>query len=209
MSLLALTGTVRFAGEPGTVGGWVRGAVDAAALLAVPAAAEEALLRGYPLQALTRAWGPAWGIGITSVAFGALHLPNPGLTGLGAANTAAAGVFLGVLYLRTGSLWWATAAHLGWNWGIGYLADLPVSGLDLVNAPLVEGVARGPAWWSGGAFGPEGSVATTLGFLGAAAACSWARWPRTEPAALERRPLAFGAGKERNGTAAGVAPTHG
>ena len=27
-------------------------------------------------------------------------------------------------------MWWATAAHLGWNWGLGYLADLRTS-LDL------------------------------------------------------------------------------
>jgi len=208
VGVLALTRAVGFTGEGGTVGGWLLGAVGAMALLALPAAAEEALLRGYPLQALTRAWGPGWGIGITSLAFGALHLPNPGVTPLGAANTAAAGVFLGVLYLRTGSLWWASAAHLGWNWGLGYLADLPVSGLDLVNAPLVQSASRGPAWWGGGAFGPEGSVVTTLGFLAAAAACWWARWPSAEPAARERRPLAFGPGNEMDGAAADTAPAH-
>jgi membrane protease YdiL (CAAX protease family) len=208
VGVLALSGAVRFVGEGGTAEGWLLGAVAAAALLALPAAAEEALLRGYPLQALTRAWGPGWGIGITSLAFGALHLPNPGVTWLGAANTAAAGVFLGVLYLRTGSLWWATAAHLGWNWGLGYLADLPVSGLNLVDAPLVQGVSRGPIWWGGGRFGPEGSVVTTLGLLGAAAICWWARWPPVEPAARARRPLALGPGNETDGAAAGTAPTH-
>lgn len=208
VGVLVLTGAVGLAGENGTVGGWLLGAAGAAAMLALPAAAEESLLRGYPLQALTEAWGAGWGIGITSLAFGALHLGNPGVTPLGAANTGAAGVFLGVLYLRTGSLWWATAAHLGWNWGLGYLADLPVSGLNLMDAPLVQAVTRGPAWWGGGGFGPEGSVVTTLGFLGAAAACWWARWPRVEPAARARRPLVFGLRNETDGEAADTAPTH-
>ena len=196
---IALFGGVAWSGDMGSVRGWIGGAFGAAALLAVPAASEEALLRGYPLQALTEAWGPAWGLGITALAFGALHLPNPDVTVPGAASTAAAGVFLGVVYLRTGSLWWAAGAHLGWNWGIGWLADLPISGLDLMDAPLVEGVARGPAWWSGGAFGPEGSVAATVGFLGAAAVLWWGSWLRPEAAALARRPLAFRATEGRNG----------
>jgi len=204
---IALGGGIAWNGDLGSLWGWVGGAFGAAAFLALPAAAEEALLRGYPLQALTEAWGPVWGLGITSLAFGALHLPNPDVTVLGAANTAAAGLFLGVVYLRTGSLWWASAAHLGWNWGIGWLADLPVSGLELLDAPLVEGVARGPAWWSGGAFGPEGSVAATLGFLGAAVLLAVARGPRPEPAARARRALVFGGTTDE--TVAEVPPTRG
>jgi membrane protease YdiL (CAAX protease family) len=201
---IALTGGLAWSGDMGSIRGWIGGAVGAAALLAIPAASEEALLRGYPLQAMTEAWGPGWGLGVTSLAFGALHLPNPDVTVLGAANTAAAGVFLGVVYLRTGSLWWAAAAHLGWNWGIGWLADLPVSGLELLDAPLVEGVARGPAWWSGGAFGPEGSVVATLGFLGAAAVLWRVRWLGPGSAALARRPLVFAGrdgGEEHDGDA--------
>lgn len=201
VGVMTVVGAVGWTRDAGTAGGWAVDALGAAALLAVPAAGEEALLRGYPLQALAEAWGAGWALGITSLAFGALHLSNPDVTALGAANTAAAGVFLGVVYLRTGSLWWATAAHLGWNWGIGYLADLPVSGLELMDAPLIEGVAHGPTWWSGGAFGPEGSVLATVGFLGAAAACWWGGWPRPERAALERRPLAFGEGNGRHAAA--------
>lgn len=197
VGVIALAGGIAWSGDAGSAGGWIGGAAGAAAFLAIPAAAEEALLRGYPLQALAEAWGPWWGLGITSLVFGALHLPNPDVTMLGAANTAAAGVFLGVVYLRTGSLWWASAAHLGWNWGIGWLADLPISGLELMDAPLVQGAARGPAWWSGGGFGPEGSVAATLGFLGAAAALARACGPKPEPAALARRPLAFGSNDGR------------
>lgn len=188
---MALFGLVGWTSDAGTMGQWLGGAWGALALLALPAASEEALLRGYPLQALSEAWGPAWGLAFTSLAFGSLHLANPGATWLGAANTGAAGLFLGAVYLRTGSLWWATAAHLGWNWGIGYLADLPVSGLEIIDAPLVEGTAHGPAWLAGGAFGPEGSVFATAGFLAAAALCWWGPWPRREPEAAARRPLAF------------------
>jgi membrane protease YdiL (CAAX protease family) len=188
---MAASGAVRWRGDEGTAWAWMAEGVVFAAILALPAAAEEALLRGYPLQALSEVWGPGWALAGTSALFGAGHLLNPGVTPLATANVAAAGVFLGVIYLRTGSLWWASGAHLGWNWGTGFLADLPVSGLEIVDAPLVAAVTRGPSWLGGGPFGPEGSVLATLGFLGAAAVCWWGRWPRPEEAALSRKPLAF------------------
>ncbi len=86
--------------------------------------------------------------------------------GLGLANILVAGLFLGVVYLKTASLWWATGAHLGWNWAHGFLSDLPVSGLELVDTPLLEPTTQGPEWLSGGSFGPEGSILSTLILLG-------------------------------------------
>ena len=183
-------GGVAWSPEGGSVSGWLVGAGSAAAFLALPAAAEEALVRGYPLQLLTARLGAGWGMVLTAMVFGALHGANPGATVLGAVNTGAAGLFLGAIYLRTGSLWWATGAHLGWNWGLGYLADLPVSGVDVADAPWVGATPAGPWWLGGGDFGPEGSVVATAAFLAAAAACWWGPWLRVEPAARIRRPLA-------------------
>ncbi|MDP2955286.1 MAG: type II CAAX endopeptidase family protein [Longimicrobiales bacterium] len=188
--LVTLTGGVRWGAEAGTLGQWLEGAGRAAAFLAVAAAAEEALLRGYPLQALAEAWGAGWALGVTSVAFAAMHLGNPGATALGAAGTAAAGLALGAIYLRTGSLWWATGAHLGWNWGVAYVADLPLSGMEVADAPWVRASPVGPEWVGGGAFGPEGSSLAALAFLAAAALCWWGPWLSVEPAARARRPLA-------------------
>ncbi len=190
LALIAVAGGIEWASEPGTLLGWAGGALGALAFLALPAAAEEALLRGYPLQALAEAWGPAWAIALTAIAFGALHLGNPGVTPLATLNIAVAGVFLGVVYLKTLSLWWATGTHLGWNWAQGYLADAPVSGLELMDAPLYEGVVRGPAWLGGGSFGPEGSLVATAGVAVAAIACWRARWLRPSEAVLSTRPLA-------------------
>jgi membrane protease YdiL (CAAX protease family) len=189
--LMALAGGLRWSADEGTLPAWLAGCVGALGFLAVPAAAEEALLRGYPLQALAEAWGPWWALGLTAVVFGWLHLQNPGVTAIGAVNVAAAGVFLGVVYLRTASLWWATGAHLGWNWAHGYLADVPVSGLELLDAPLYEGLPQGPAWLGGGSFGPEGSVAATAIVLGATVLCWRAGWLAPSPAARSARPLAL------------------
>ena len=187
---MAALGGLRWSAQPGTAGAWVMGSASSLLFLALPAAAEEALLRGYPLQALAEAWGPSAALLVTSIAFGAVHFGNPEVTWLGLANIAAAGLLLGAVYLRTGSLWWATGVHLGWNWAHGYLADVPVSGLELLDAPFYDGVARGPDWLGGGGFGPEGSALATVVVLAAAAACWWGPWLRPGQAALSTSPLA-------------------
>lgn len=157
--VMASTGGLRWEVESGTPGGLVAAGLGALWMLALPAAAEEALFRGYPLQALAESWGPKAALGLTAAGFGLLHLSNPGATAVGTLNVALAGLFLGVLVLRTRSLWLPTGAHLGWNWGLAFLADAPVSGLDLVDVPYVRAVPGGPDWLGGGAFGPEGSLA--------------------------------------------------
>lgn len=166
---------------------WVGGA--SLWLFALPAAAEEALMRGYLFQALAESWGGAWALWVTSFLFGIVHIGNPNTSWIGLANIMAAGLFLGVIYLKTGSLWWATGAHLGWNWAHGFLSDLPVSGLELVDTPFLEPVVKGPEWLSGGAFGPEGSVLATL-VLGLAVLILWnASWLEPGIRAKEVRPL--------------------
>jgi membrane protease YdiL (CAAX protease family) len=189
--VLFAAGGVRWSTQAGTVSAWLTGALGALAFLAIPAAAEEALLRGYPLQALAQAWGPAVALAATAIVFGALHLSNPGVTVIGALNVAVAGVFLGIVYLRTGSLWWATGAHLGWNWTHGYLADLPVSGLELLDAPFYEGSTAGPDWVGGGSFGPEGSLVATILLAGVSVWCWRTTRLRPSAAALATRPLAI------------------
>lgn len=176
VALMAALGVLRWAPESGDVAGWLLGGAGALAFLALPAAAEEAFLRGYPLQALAEAWGREPAVVVTAGAFGLLHLGNPGVGVIPTLTVIAAGLLLGVVYIRTASLWWATGVHLGWNWSHGYVADVPVSGLEVVDAPLYEGITSGPSWLGGGAFGPEGSVVSTLVLLGAAAACWWGPW---------------------------------
>jgi len=180
LALLALGGGLVWTAEAGEPGAWLALGVRSLAFLAVAAAAEEAFVRGYLLQALAEAWGPGRALAVTSALFGALHLGNPSVGWLATANVGVSGAFLGALVLRTGSLWWATGAHLGWNWGQAFLADLPVSGLDLVDAPYLEGSLAGAAWWAGGGVGVEGSVLTTL----VMAAATWWCWrtPRLGPA---------------------------
>jgi CAAX protease family protein len=138
-----------------------------AGLFIVAALAEEALFRGYPLQTLTRARLIWLGILLTSVPFAAIHLRNPNAGGvLAFVNTALAGVWLAVAYLRTRSLWFPLGVHWAWNWALGALFGLPVSGITKVAPnPILVGSDLGPAWLTGAAYGIEGGVACTVALV--------------------------------------------
>lgn len=138
--------------------------IFSALLFILAALAEEALFRGYPLQTLTRA-NLAWlAVLLTSVPFAAVHLKNPNVaSGFTFINTALAGVWLAVAYLRTRSLWFPLGVHWSWNWALGSLFGLPVSGInDLAPHPLLHGADLGPAWLTGGSYGIEGGLACTI-----------------------------------------------
>lgn len=135
-------------------------AAELLGLLALAAFAEELLFRGYPFQVVLRRFGPFVAILSTSAAFGALHAFNPGIGPLALVNITLAGVLLGVAYLRTGSLWFATGVHLGWNWVMA-VSELSVSGID-IRMPDIEPTLTGPAIMTGGGFGPEGGLIVTV-----------------------------------------------
>lgn len=143
--------------EPGSPIGT---ALSLGGLLLGAAFVEELLFRGYAFQLLFRRFGPAVAIGLTSIAFGALHAWNPNFGAVPLLNIALAGVLLGVGYWRTGSVWFVTGVHLGWNWVMA-VSDLSVSGLAL-QMPRFDPTLSGPPTWTGGPFGPEGGLLVTL-----------------------------------------------
>lgn len=133
----------------------------------VAALAEEAMFRGYPLQTLARARLAWLGVLLTSVPFAAGHLGNPNAgQALASFNTALAGAWLAIAFLRTRSLWFPLGVHWAWNWALGSLFGLPVSGITrFAPNPLLRGEDLGPTWLTGGAYGIEGGVACTIALV--------------------------------------------
>jgi hypothetical protein len=130
-------------------------------MTAIAAMNEEAIFRGYPFQRLVEGIGPAGGIILLSVLFGAIHLGNPHVSLWGFLNTIEVGVLLAVAYLRTRSLWMPWGLHFGWNLALGLGFGLPVSGLNDF-AVAVQGTAEGPVWLTGGSYGIEASLTGSL-----------------------------------------------
>ena len=140
--------------------------IGSALMFIFAALAEEATFRGYPLQTFTRAGLALLGVLLTSVPFALGHLWNPNVVpGVTFANTALAGIWLALAYLRTRSLWLPLGVHWAWNWAMGSFFGLPVSGLHLVGATFLKADDVGPAWLTGGTYGLEGGVACTVALV--------------------------------------------
>jgi hypothetical protein len=75
-------------------------------------------------------------------------------------------------------MWAAFGAHLGWNLTLALLGA-PVSGLPF-DIPLIDYTMGGPGWLTGGAFGPEGGLLSTLTLTTAIVLA--VRWVRKDPA---------------------------
>lgn len=143
---LALRGT-----DIGTLG-----AVWAVSFLLV-GLSEEFLFRGYIQYTLSRSMG-FWPAAISlSVAFGAVHLWNPGEKVAGAVSVAVTGLVFAFALRRTGNLWLAVGWHASFDFGETFLFSVPNSGV-LYDKHLSNAVLHGPSWLTGGTVGPEGSV---------------------------------------------------
>jgi uncharacterized protein len=151
-------------------------------LFALAAAFEELLFRGYPFQTLLRGGiAPAVPIILFSVFFGVVHLGNPSSTTFSTVNTVLAGIWLSVAYLKTRSLWFPTALHLGWNWMMGAFYGLPVSGLKLIRFPVLLSTSDAPMWLTGGSYGCEGGIAATLVLIVSIILIGKAKWLQVAP----------------------------
>ena len=125
---------------------------------------EELIVRAVILRLLWRAFGPLAAFAVSALLFGASHLANPGATIFAAICVALeAGVMLGAFYALTGRLWTSIGVHAAWNFAQGYLFGAAVSGSKMGPA-LARSIARAdaPGWATGGAFGPESSLAALL-----------------------------------------------
>lgn len=148
--------------------GWTGGQVPISTLIAtlvilfVAAASEELVFRSFPLQVLSEGLGMWPGIIVWSSMFGLLHLRNPNVSWLGAANTVIAGMLLSIAYMKKRSLWLPYGIHVGWNVGLGFILGFPLSGVDL--ASLWTTGTAGSDTILGGTYGPEGGLLATFIF---------------------------------------------
>jgi CAAX protease family protein len=158
--IAALVGGAEWSRDTGTAADYAGTVATTLVVLAPAALAEEVLFRGVPIVALARAFGRGTAIVLVAVAFALVHLSNPNVTGLAIGNIALAGIFLGLAFYAPGGIWTAWGAHLGWN-GMLAALDAPVSGVPF-RVPFIDYDPGSPAWLTGGAFGPEGGLASTL-----------------------------------------------
>jgi membrane protease YdiL (CAAX protease family) len=120
---------------------------------------EEIFARGYIFRFAQSGFGTWGGVAISSLAFGFLHSLNPGATiWTSIAIAIEAGVLLACAFALTGRLWLAMGLHSSWNFAEGTIFGTTVSGTHFPSIMLAR--VDGPALFTGGVFGPEGSIVT-------------------------------------------------
>jgi membrane protease YdiL (CAAX protease family) len=128
--------------------------------LLIAATGEEMIFRGYAFQLLIEKIGPFATVLPVGVIFGLAHASNPNATIIGVLNTVLWGILLGYAFLRSHDLWLPIGLHYGWN------AVLPLFGVNL-SGLTIDVTRYSYRWdltplWSGGSYGPEGGLLTTI-----------------------------------------------
>jgi membrane protease YdiL (CAAX protease family) len=142
---------------------------------------EELVFRGYLLQNLIEGLGLAWAVGLSCVLYGLVHVANPNAGWLSTTIIILFGYLRIYGYLSSGRLWLSMGMHVGWNFFQGPVFGYAASGHE--TASLISQHPAGPAWLTGGAYGPEGSVITIPVVLLALAVMRWRAGRPGKPAA--------------------------
>ena len=183
VGVLALAGAYHVTGsEPWVVVQW-----------SVPVAAvafrEELLFRGVIQRVSEERLGSWLALAFAAAWFGLQHADNPN-AGLvdGLMIALFGGVLLGVCYLATRRLWLAIGVHAAWNFVEGGVFGAPVSGYAVPG--VLRSSLEGPAWLTGGTFGPESSLVTLVVCSGASVVLLLVAWRRgrLRQVRLRRRP---------------------
>jgi uncharacterized protein len=150
---------------------------------------EETLFRGFVFQRLAAGIG-VWGAQIAlGLIFATSHWGNPDMSGAtliwATVELFLGAVLLGLAYLRTRSLALPVGLHLGWNWSMGHVFGLGVSGFEHAGwfRPLLQ---DGPEWVTGGRFGLEASVFAVV--VDALMILVLWKWKGSAPATVDGHP---------------------
>ena len=123
---------------------------------------EEVLFRGIIFRITEEKLGSYIALIISALIFGALHLTNPNSSlsaGIGLAIQA--GLLLAAAYIYSRNLWFPIAIHFAWNFTQSAIFGANVSG-NTISKTLITSKIDGAEWFTGGQFGPEGSVQATI-----------------------------------------------
>jgi hypothetical protein len=162
--------------------------VWAAASLLLNTVTQEVLMRSYIYQTIESRSNFVWAIVGSSILFMLLHAGALAGAWLPALNLFLAGVLFGVAYHQTGNLWLPIAIHFTWNFLLGPVLGLTVSGQNELNMGWQVLNVQGPAFLTGGSFGMEGGLIVTLTTaIGAAAIYRFIRRDDLEVKRASRR----------------------
>lgn len=123
---------------------------------------EETLFRGIIFRIIEEKLGSYIALLISALIFGVLHFTNPNSSlaaGIGLAIQA--GLLLAAAYIYSRNLWFPISIHFAWNFTQSAIFGANVSG-NTISETLITSRIEGAEWFTGGQFGPEGSIQATV-----------------------------------------------
>lgn len=123
---------------------------------------EEFIFRGYLLTTVG-GYHSAWvAVAVNSVAFALAHVFNAGFGVLPCINLVLFGVFASFYMICFDDIWGVCGIHSIWNFMQGNFYGISVSGTGDTESVFRTTARTSHAWLSGGEFGIEGSIFTTI-----------------------------------------------
>ena len=123
---------------------------------------QEVLVRSYIFQTVQSRFGVIAAVSVSALLFAAFHAGAIKGSWLAALNVFGAGILFGVSYALTRNLWLPIAIHFAWNFALGPLLGLSLSGQNPFRVNWQFLTLNGPSLFTGGTFGLEGSLIVTV-----------------------------------------------
>ena len=127
---------------------------------AIQSFGEEIICRGWALTYFAKRHGILFAIIISNIFF---VLPHMGVTGfdlLTAINIFLIGTLFAIIFLKYDNIWINGAVHATWNFLMGPVFGLDVSGIATLHLLKISKIS--PNILNGGAYGPESSLIVTI-----------------------------------------------
>lgn len=99
---------------------------------------EEILTRGWLMNILGSKYNIGFGLFVSSVFFGLLHLFNPNVDLVAILNIVLVGYLFGLYVIKTNDLWGACGMHSDWDFAKGNSFGFEVSGLNVSIGSLFD-----------------------------------------------------------------------
>ena len=126
---------------------------------------EEFVFRGYLMNSIGGRNSAVLAITVSSVAFSLAHAANPGFGPLVFINLALFAAFAALYMILMDDIWGGCAIHSIWNCTQGNFYGISVSGTNEVESVMKTTAASDSKILTGGNFGIEGSIFTTVVLL--------------------------------------------
>ena len=107
-------------------------------------------------------WSVAAGVILNSIIFGLGHMRNASASPLSVVNTVLIGILFSLIFYYHDNLWLVSGFHSGWNFILGPVLGIIVSGFELPTSILITNSDLTKTLLNGGKYGFEAGLPVTI-----------------------------------------------